>query len=192
MKIFGSSRFVPSSSGMSRWVSGLAINRRTSPARIDTSSWITVGKRSSSMVAFENAPYTVHGSSVRRNSAVSFVLQLVSRRSASVSSRARRCPISNSLMASLAARAATSRSPKPNPKLCTTARCSSPRASGINSKASTLVAPADSPIAVTLPGSPPNAAALRCTQCSAASTSRLPKLAVAAPGNANQPKGPSR
>jgi len=62
----------------------------------------------------------------------------------------------------------------------------------------TLIAPADSPKTVTLPGSPPKAAMFSLTQASAASWSSNPKLAATPPssrasaGRCRKPSAPSR
>ena len=61
-----------------------------------------------------------------------------------------------------------------NAPLSPIARWNSPRASGDAMSALTENEPADSPKIVTLPGSPPNAAMLSCTQRSAATWSRMP------------------
>jgi hypothetical protein len=52
--------------------------------------------------------------------------------------------------------------------LSTIARWNSPLARGIDSSVATLMAPADSPKTVTLPGSPPKAPMFSCTHSSAA------------------------
>ena len=54
------------------------------------------------------------------------------------------------------------------PPLCPMARMNKPLASGDATSVFTLHEPADSPPIVTRDGSPPNAAMLRCTHCSAA------------------------
>nr|WP_281367835.1 hypothetical protein [Nonomuraea typhae] len=51
-----------------------------------------------------------------------------------------------------------------------------PRAAGEVSRAQVLMPPADSPNTVTLPGSPPKAAALRLVQRRASSWSARPKV----------------
>jgi hypothetical protein len=56
------------------------------------------------------------------------------------------------------------------------ARLNRPAADGTASSVVTMPAPADSPNSVTRSGSPPKAAMLSCTQCSASSTSRNARL----------------
>ena len=58
--------------------------------------------------------------------------------------------------------------------LCEIARCKRPFASGDATSDAIAIAPADWPNTVTLPGSPPNAAMLLCTQRSDASMSMSP------------------
>ena len=63
--------------------------------------------------------------------------------------------------------------------LCAIALLNNPAVRGEDSNSVTLMAPADSPKMVTLPGSPPNASMLRCTHSSAATWSSRPRLAGA-------------
>jgi hypothetical protein len=58
--------------------------------------------------------------------------------------------------------------------LCAIARWNSPLAAGDPTSAAVMLAPADSPNTVTLPGSPPNAPMFCCTQRNAASASSKP------------------
>ena len=79
------------------------------------------------------------------------------------------------------------------PPLCAIARWNKPREPGATRWAHTSKAPPDSPKTVTSPGSPPNAAALRWTQRSAACWSSRPNAPE--PGRsgwARKPKKPSR
>src|SRR5690606_41699705 len=78
---------------------------------------------------------------------------------------------------------------------------SPPPASGDTSRFSTLCPPADSPVMVTLSGSPPKEAMLSCTHSRARMVSRVPKLPESDSGSAplvwtagwkNQLSGPSR
>ena len=74
-----------------------------------------------------------------------------------------------------------------------TARWNSPAALGEVSWAHTLAPPEDSPMSVTLPGSPPNAAALSRTQRSAACWSCRPKAPESGrSGWAKKPRAPRR
>jgi hypothetical protein len=86
-----------------------------------------------------------------------------------------------------------------SPPLRGIALCIRPSLNGETMRAHTLTAPADSPITVTFPGSPPNVRALRLTKRSASSWSSVPKLPespsgspVPDPGRSSHPKTPTR
>ena len=101
-----------------------------------------------------------------------------SRRSAPRSAgRRRRCRTpSASRNCSATRRARARRRPTWPASSARSRRENSPAAAGLASSVVTMPAPADSPNSVTRPGSPPNAAMLSRTQCSADSTSRSPRL----------------
>jgi hypothetical protein len=65
--------------------------------------------------------------------------------------------------------------------LWTMARWNGPLARGIDGSVATLMAPADYPKMVTLPGSPPKAPMFSCTHSSAAIWSRRPGLVTPSP-----------
>ena len=71
--------------------------------------------------------------------------------------------------------------------LMPTALANSPLACESSCSNETDIEPADWPITVTLPGSPPNAAMPSCTHCSAAIWSRMPQLVAPA-----KPSAPRR
>ena len=75
--------------------------------------------------------------------------------------------------------------------LCRIARRNSPSARGIASSIPMLIAPADSPKIVTLPGSPPNAAISSRTHSSAATWSSRPTFAMPS-SRCRKPSDPGR
>ena len=107
-------------------------------------------------------------------------------RLAAVASQPAASPSSLVTMAASAGSAAAWTEP-----LCEIALANRPRARGSDSSVVTLIAPADSPKMVTLPGSPPNAAMLSRTHSSAAIWSSSPRLAGTSGSSAN-PSTPSR
>jgi len=89
--------------------------------------------------------------------------------------------------------------PRPAEPLIPITRWNSPFASGLACRSLIDIEPADCPISVTFPGSPPNAAMFFCTQWSAATWSRNPQFPLAlwpdsfvASGCAINPNTPSR
>ncbi len=94
-------------------------------------------------------------------------------------------------IASVTRRASSGRATLVALPLWTTAPEKSPFAAGHAMSVATLMAPADSPMTVTREGSPPNAATLSWTQCSARSWSRMPRFCGAS-GRTAKPGSPSR